>query len=67
MASTLAILAAQAALVSAVAAAAAPERAPAPHILMMLVDDWGWADVGFHREKPTPEVEIAHIAQKSFL
>lgn len=27
-----------------------------PHILMMLVDDWGWADVGFHRDEPTPEV-----------
>lgn len=51
MALTLAIVAVQAVLVS-----AAAERASAPHILMMLVDDWGWADVGFHREKPTPEV-----------
>ena len=27
-----------------------------PHILFMLVDDWGWANVGYHRETPTKEV-----------
>eukprot|EP00118_Oscarella_pearsei_P025457 m.308219 g.308219 ORF g.308219 m.308219 type:complete len:548 (+) comp43581_c0_seq1:478-2121(+) len=27
-----------------------------PHILLVLVDDWGWANVGYHRNPPTPEV-----------
>jgi arylsulfatase I/J len=27
-----------------------------PHILMVLVDDWGWANVGYHRATPTREV-----------
>ena len=27
-----------------------------PHILFMLVDDWGWANVGYHRDPPTKEV-----------
>ena len=27
-----------------------------PHILFMLVDDWGWANVGYHRATPTREV-----------
>ena len=27
-----------------------------PHILFLLVDDWGWANVGYHRNPPTPEV-----------
>lgn len=27
-----------------------------PHIVMMLVDDWGWANVGYHRDPPTKEV-----------
>ena len=27
-----------------------------PHILFMLVDDWGWANVGYHRDTPTKEV-----------
>ena len=27
-----------------------------PHIFMLLVDDWGWANVGYHRETPTKEV-----------
>lgn len=27
-----------------------------PHILFVIVDDLGWADTGFHRETPTPEI-----------
>ena len=27
-----------------------------PHIVFMLVDDWGWAYAGYHRSPPTPEV-----------
>lgn len=27
-----------------------------PHILMVLVDDFGWADAGWHRKPSTPEV-----------
>lgn len=30
--------------------------APKPHILMVIVDDFGWADAGWHREVPTREV-----------
>ena len=29
-----------------------------PHIIMILVDDWGWADVGFHRPKDQPSREV---------
>ena len=34
-----------------------------PHIVMILVDDWGWADVGFHRPKdqPSREVNTPHL------
>ena len=27
-----------------------------PHILFLMVDDWGWANVGYHRNPPTREV-----------
>ena len=27
-----------------------------PHIVFLLVDDWGWANVGYHRNPPTAEV-----------
>eukprot|EP00118_Oscarella_pearsei_P016721 m.161614 g.161614 ORF g.161614 m.161614 type:complete len:121 (+) comp38819_c2_seq4:530-892(+) len=27
-----------------------------PHIFVVLVDDWGWANVGYHRDSPTKEV-----------
>lgn len=33
---------------------AAPTKKP--HIVFLLVDDWGWANVGYHRSSPTPEV-----------
>ena len=32
-----------------------------PHIVFMLVDDWGWANVGYHRDPPTPEVVTPNI------
>ena len=27
----------------------------------MMVDDWGWANVGYHRNPPTPEVVTPNI------
>ena len=32
-----------------------------PHIVMVLVDDWGWANVGYHQATPTPEVDTPNI------
>ena len=32
-----------------------------PHIVFMLVDDWGWANAGYHRNPPTPEVVTPNI------
>ena len=32
-----------------------------PHILFMMVDDWGWANVGYHRDPPTREVDTPNI------
>ena len=32
-----------------------------PHLVFMLVDDWGWANVGYHRSPPTPEVVTPNI------
>lgn len=32
-----------------------------PHIFLLYVDDWGWANVGYHREVPTPEVSTPAI------
>ena len=32
-----------------------------PHIVFMMVDDWGWADVGYHSETPTREVVTPNI------
>ena len=32
-----------------------------PHIIFMMVDDWGWANVGYHRNPPTPEVVTPNI------
>ena len=50
-------------------ASAVPRRSPhqplaltkKPHIVFMMVDDWGWADVGYHRETPTKEVVTPNI------
>lgn len=38
------------------AAAATTKTAGKPHIVLFVVDDLGWGDVGFHREVPTREV-----------
>ena len=32
-----------------------------PHIFLVLVDDWGWANVGYHRDEPTDEVVTPNI------
>ena len=32
-------------------------NATLPHIVFVLVDDWGWANVGYHRATPTKEVQ----------
>ena len=32
-----------------------------PHIIFMMVDDWGWANVGYHRNPQTPEVVTPNI------
>ena len=32
-----------------------------PHIVYILVDDFGWANVGYHRNPPTREVETPNI------
>ena len=29
--------------------------------MFMLVDDWGWANAGFYRDPPTPEVVTPNI------
>lgn len=37
---------------------------PHPHVLLVVVDDMGWADVGYHRvesRSPTPEVQTPTI------
>ena len=31
------------------------------HIVFMVVDDWGWANAGYHRSPPTPEVVTPNI------
>ena len=32
-----------------------------PHIVFFMVDDWGWANVGYHRETPTREVDTPNF------
>ena len=32
-----------------------------PHIVFMMVDDWGWANVGYHLENPSKEVVTPNI------
>ena len=40
-------------LLSLTASAVAADK---PHILFLMVDDWGWANIGYHRDPPTKEV-----------
>lgn len=32
-----------------------------PNIVLILVDDWGWANVGYHRNSGTPDVNTSNI------
>lgn len=32
-----------------------------PHIVFMMVDDWGWANAGYHRETPTKDIQTPNI------
>ena len=41
--------------------AAGASAADKPHILFLLVDDWGWANVGYHREVATREVQTPNF------
>lgn len=34
-----------------------------PHVLFVLADDLGWANVGWHRDPPTPEVQTPILNQ----
>ena len=39
-----------------------PEQASGkPHVVFMLVDDWGWADVGYHRTTQTEDIVTPNI------
>ena len=40
---------------------AAPK--PKPNIFLVLVDDWGWNDVSYHRSEPDAEIDTPNIAQ----
>ena len=37
------------------------ERKVKPHILHVIVDDFGWANTNYHRAEPTPEVVTPHM------
>ena len=37
------------------------QRASKPHIVFMMVDDWGWADVGYHLNSTSKEVVTPNI------
>ena len=32
-----------------------------PNIFFMMVDDWGWANVGYHRDTPTKDISAPNI------
>jgi arylsulfatase B len=53
-----AAVAAAALLVGAAAPAPAANAAPRPHIVVLLTDNMGWANVGFHRPPSLPAREI---------
>ena len=37
------------------------QQASKPHIMFLLVDDWGWADVGYHRNSSSEEIVTPNI------
>jgi arylsulfatase I/J len=51
----------------ALALAVGAETAPRPHLIFFMVDDWGWANVGYHRNEsgtpPLSEVQTPHEVQ----
>ena len=49
-----------AAVVAGCASSAKP-AADKPHIVYIMADDWGWANVGYHRNPPTREVDTPNI------
>eukprot|EP01051_Picozoa_sp_SAG22_P004263 SAG22_NODE_224_length_14744_cov_7.467668_9_plen_100_part_00 len=55
------LLLALAAATLASAAAAPPPRVRRPHILHVIIDDFGWANTNYHRAVPTPEVVTPHM------
>ena len=48
-------------LVCAMLATVATAQQSKPNLVFMLVDDWGWANVGYHRNPPTKEVVTPNI------
>lgn len=40
----------------AIASLISAQQQSKPHIVLVLVDDWGWANVGYHQETPNDEV-----------
>eukprot|EP00040_Diaphanoeca_grandis_P027589 m.157279 g.157279 ORF g.157279 m.157279 type:complete len:561 (-) comp31048_c0_seq1:97-1779(-) len=52
-----------AAVVVALAGVTSAQTAPKPHILFVLIDDMGHAEVGFHRDIKTKEVQTPNIDQ----
>eukprot|EP00052_Salpingoeca_macrocollata_P009358 m.73926 g.73926 ORF g.73926 m.73926 type:complete len:523 (+) comp17066_c0_seq1:390-1958(+) len=48
-------------LMGLIAATAAGSSGKPPHIFMVLIDDFGWGNVGFHRNPSTPEVVTPNI------
>jgi len=49
-------------LPSSPSSSAAPlAAAPRPHLVQMLIDDYGWFNVGFHQPSPNPEVQTPSL------
>ena len=48
-------------LISAVYFSAQSALAKKPHIVFLMVDDWGWADVGYHRNDNSNEIVTPNI------
>jgi len=42
-------------------AALATAVAAVPHLVFNLIDDWGWADVGYHRDPSFKEIVTPNI------